>query len=61
MTGDLQRYFRRQIKNDVAFDFPFDEDERGDAFAAVRFLFHREVNNFRGRLQGLGKKRRPRR
>src|SRR6267142_4347495 len=55
MTGDLQRYFRRQIEDDVAFDFPFDQDERGDAFAAIRFLVHREVHYFCRRLQGLGK------
>src|SRR5260370_36046229 len=55
MACHLQSDLRRQIENDAALDFALDDNERGDAFAAIRFFIHREVDDFRRRLQRFRK------
>src|SRR6267143_4716943 len=56
-TGHLHGHFGRQVENHAAFNVSLDGDERGNAFAPVRVLIHRKVNDFRRRLQRFGKNR----
>jgi len=55
MACDFESDLGRQIEDDAALYFAFDEDERGDALAAIGFFVHGEVDDLCGRLQGLRK------
>src|SRR6266446_1981854 len=53
----LHRHVRRQIENHAPFNVSLDGDQRGNALAAIRFLLHFQVHDFRRRLQRLRENR----
>src|SRR5258708_1584730 len=57
LAGHFHRHFLREIENHASFNIALDGDQRGDTFAAIGILIHREVHDIRGRLQRLRKNR----
>src|SRR6266436_107637 len=57
LAGHFHRHFLREVENHAAFNIALDGDERGDTFAAIGILVHREVHDIRGRLQRLRENR----
>src|SRR6266700_367155 len=55
LAGHFHRHFLREIENHASFNIALDGDQRGDTFAAIGILIHREVHDIRGRLQRLRK------
>src|SRR6266404_63352 len=53
LAGHFDRHFRRQIQNDAPFNVALDGDERRHTLPAIRIFLHRQVHDFRRRLQRL--------
>src|SRR5882724_11159189 len=51
LAGHFDRHFRRQIQNHAPFNVSLDGDERRHTLPAIRIFLHRQVHDFRRRLQ----------
>jgi hypothetical protein len=57
MSCNADGHFRGKIEDDAAFDIALNQNERGDALAAIGVLVHRQIDNLCRSLQGLRKNR----